>query len=57
MENNSQECIVKNIVRAMNHPDLEQIACNARVPVESEFTDEVAVLRYRRTLENVRQRD
>jgi len=56
MENNSPECIAKNIVRAMNHPDLGQIARNARALVERQFTHEAAVERYRRTLENLGQR-
>lgn len=46
MENNSPECIVQNIIRALNHPNLEQIAQNARVLVEREFNFEKAVERY-----------
>ena len=34
MENNSPECIAENIIRALNHPNLEQIAQNARELVE-----------------------
>lgn len=56
MENNSPECIARNIIRALSHPDLEQIARNARALVEREFTHEAAVQRYRRILENLRQR-
>jgi hypothetical protein len=36
---------------------LEQIAGNARTLVDREFTHEAAVERYRRILENLRQRD
>jgi len=50
MENNSPECIAKNIIRALNHPDLEQIAQNACTLVEREFTFEKAVERYREIL-------
>ncbi len=46
LENNSPECIAQNIIRALNHPDLEQIAQNARALVEREFTFEKAVERY-----------
>jgi glycosyltransferase involved in cell wall biosynthesis len=53
MENNSPECIAANIVRAMNHPDLEKIARNARALVEREFTFEKAVERYRSILKSV----
>jgi glycosyltransferase involved in cell wall biosynthesis len=53
MENNSPECIAENIIRALNHPNLEQIARNARALVEREFTFEKAVERYREILEQV----
>jgi len=56
MEDNSPECIAKNIVRALNHPDLEQVARNARNLAEREFTFEKAVDSYTRILENLRQR-
>ena len=46
MENNSPECIAQNIIRALNHPNLERIAQNARALVEREFTFEKAVERY-----------
>lgn len=57
MEDNSPECIAANVIRAMNNPNLEQIARNAHTLVEREFTHEAAVERYRRILENLRQRD
>lgn len=50
MENNSPECTAKNTVRALDRPDLEQIAGNARALVEREFTYEKAVQRYRNIL-------
>ena len=50
MENNSPECIAKNVMRALEHPDLEKIVENARALVEREFTYEVAVERYRKIL-------
>lgn len=53
MENNSPECIASNVVRALNHPGLEEIANNARALVEKEFTYEAAVERYRRILSEV----
>jgi len=54
MENNSPECIAENIIRALDHPDLEQIARNARALVEREFTFEKAVERYRQILNRLR---
>ena len=53
MENNSPECIAKNVTRALKHPDLEMIVGNARTLVEREFTYEAAVKRYRTILENI----
>jgi glycosyltransferase involved in cell wall biosynthesis len=50
MENNSPKCIAKNIIRALNHPNLEQIAQNARALVEREFTFEKAVERWRKIM-------
>ena len=42
MEGNSPECIAKNVIRALEHPNLERIVENARALVEREFTYEVA---------------
>lgn len=40
MENNSPECIVENVIRALNFPDLEQIAENGKRFVEENFSFE-----------------
>lgn len=53
MESNSPQCIAQNVVRALNHPDLEQITLNARNLVEKEFTYEAAVERYRKILQSL----
>ncbi len=53
MENNSPECIVKNVTRVLNHPNLERIVQNARVLVEKEFTLEKAIERYRRIFSQI----
>ncbi|MDH7511203.1 MAG: glycosyltransferase family 4 protein, partial [Methanolinea sp.] len=50
MENNTPECIARNVIRALNHPDLEGIAERGRRYVEEEFTFEKAVERWRRVL-------
>ncbi|MFC1984230.1 glycosyltransferase family 4 protein [Chloroflexota bacterium] len=50
MENNSPACIAKNVIRALEYPNLEEIAQSARGLVEREFTYEVAVERYRDVL-------
>ena len=53
LEDNSPETIAKGIIRALNHPNLEQIAANARVLVEREFTFEAAVERYRKIFDEI----
>ena len=50
MGNNSPECIAQNIIRALNHPNLGQIAGAARRLMEREYTHEAAVERYRKIL-------
>ncbi len=50
MEDNSPECIATNIIRVLNHPSLVQITRNARALVETQFTYEKAVERYRKIL-------
>ncbi|MCL0082805.1 glycosyltransferase family 4 protein [Dehalococcoidia bacterium] len=57
MENNSPECIAENVRRALNHPNLEKIAGNARALVEREYTYEKAVERYRNILATLEQAD
>ena len=51
LEDNSPECIAKNVIRALEHPNLDEIARNARVHVEKKYTHEAAVERYRKILE------
>lgn len=53
MENNSPECIAKNVIRALEHPDLERIVESAKVLVEREYTYEAAVKGYREILDNL----
>lgn len=54
MEDNSPQCIARNVIRALNHPNLNQIAEAARELVEREYTHEAAVDRYRRILTNLK---
>jgi glycosyltransferase involved in cell wall biosynthesis len=46
MEDNSHNSIVRNIIRALEHPALEQIVRNACALIEREYTFEAAVARY-----------
>jgi glycosyltransferase involved in cell wall biosynthesis len=50
MDNNSPECIAKNINRALNDPNLENIAIKAKMLVEREFTFEITVQQWKRIL-------
>jgi len=50
MENNSANCIASNIIRALGHPNLKETAAKARALIESNFTYEAAVERYREAL-------
>ena len=43
MEDNSPECIARNVIRALNYPCLEQIAQNARRLIEREYAYEPMV--------------
>jgi glycosyltransferase involved in cell wall biosynthesis len=53
MENNSPECIAKNVIRALEYPNLDEIVKTARELVEKEFTYEAAVERYRKILKEL----
>jgi glycosyltransferase involved in cell wall biosynthesis len=53
MENNTPKCIARNIIRALENPELEKITKNARTLVEKEFTYEAAVERYKKMLGNM----
>jgi glycosyltransferase involved in cell wall biosynthesis len=53
MENNTPECIAENVMRALEHPDLEGVAQRARALVEREYTFERAVERWKSILEEV----
>ena len=54
MEDNSPASIAENVIRALNPPDFEEIAQNARALVEREFTYEKAVERYRNILDSLK---
>ena len=53
MENNSPECIAKNVTRALNSPDLERIAEDGRRFVEENFTFERTVENWKEVLQNI----
>lgn len=50
LENNSPECIAKNILRALQHPKLEEIAHNARRLIEQEWAYKPIVEKWQRAL-------
>ena len=53
LADNSPECIAKNVIRILEHQNLDEIAKNARRLVEKEFTYEAAVDRYRKILKSM----
>ena len=53
LENNSSECIARNVIRALEHPNLNEIVDDARKVVEKEYTYEAAVEKYRGILEKI----
>ena len=53
MEDNSPDCIAKNVTRVLNSSDSEQVAENGRRFVEEHFTFEHAVARWKEVLEGI----
>ena len=53
LEDNSPECIAENVIRALNHPNLNRIVKNARKLIEEKYTYEAAVGRYKKILNNL----
>ena len=53
MKNNSPECIAENVLRALEHPDLERIAEAGRRFVEENFTFERVVERWKEVLDEI----
>ncbi|CAD6491093.1 MAG: D-inositol-3-phosphate glycosyltransferase [Candidatus Argoarchaeum ethanivorans] len=52
LEDNSPECIARNVIRASEHANLGEIVKNARKTIEEKFTYIAAVERYREILYN-----
>lgn len=53
LEDNSPECIAKNVIRVLEHPNLEEIISNARNLVEEKFSYKKVVKQYRDMLYKV----
>lgn len=53
MQDNSPECIARNVIRVLDDPNLDEIIQNARALVQKDYTYEVAVERYREILSNL----
>lgn len=54
MENNSPQCIAQNILRAINHPGLENVVAKGHKLVEKEFAFARAVEGYRHILNELK---
>jgi len=53
MESNSPACIVEDVIRALNSPDLEEITKAGRRFVEENFTFEGTVENWKEILQNI----
>lgn len=53
LENNSPDCIAKNIIKILKYPSLDDIVKNARTFVEEKYTYENAVESYWLILQNL----
>ena len=53
IKNNSPECISANIIRALEDPDREKIAMNAKKMVEKEFSFESTVMQWKKILNSL----
>jgi len=53
MEDNSPECIVRNVIRALEHPGLDEIAQNARRLIKQEYSYEAMVVKCQASLEEL----
>ena len=53
MENNSSESIAKNVIRALEHPSLDEIVKNARKLIEDEYAYEPMVRKCRDSLDGL----
>jgi glycosyltransferase involved in cell wall biosynthesis len=50
LEDNSPECIARNVISALYNPHIKEIAENGRLLIEKEFTFEKTVEGYRKIL-------
>lgn len=53
MEDNSPKCIAKNVIRALEHSNLEEIVKNAKKLIEDEYSYDVMVRKCRDSLEEL----
>ena len=53
LENNSPECIAENVIRVLEHPNLEEIVKNARKFIEDEYSYEVMVRKCKDSLDEL----
>lgn len=53
MENNMPKCIAKNIIRALDHPRIEDIINNAEKLVENDYSYISAIERYKAIIDNI----
>ena len=57
MEDNSHECIARNVIRALEHPGFKEVAQNARSLIEREYSYQVMVAQYRNALNKLMKKE
>jgi len=53
MEDNSPECIVRNVLKALNHPKMKEISQSARSFIEAQYSYEAIVGRYKTVVNEI----
>ena len=56
LEDNSPECIARNVIKALEHPNLEEIVKNARKLIEKEYSYDVMVRKCKIALDKLMER-
>ncbi|MFC2005289.1 glycosyltransferase, partial [Chloroflexota bacterium] len=51
LQDNSPECIAMNVIKILEHPNLDRISENARELIEQEYTYQTVVKRYQQILQ------
>lgn len=56
LENNSPECIAENVIKALDHPNINELVRNARKLIEEEYAYEAMVRKFGKALYEIEKR-